>query len=470
MKTPAATLLLLLVLMAGSPARGQALNPAKADSAPASGHPTAASISADEADRAWAAVIALRPAAGPAATSSAAAAPATSALASSVAPGPSGPLPPVTSGATAAVPGPAATSIPESGAVSAPVAASVAVPASVPFTRSAAAMAEAQARAVARVQSARQTAAAAKAFYTRFPAHAQAPDARKLEALSGLAGITAADQPHEAAALKAAGEFRANRAHPIVDRYEVAHAVERQVIGRKLGGKSWLSSPFESEAMADRLRGEFGHLPQVDANYLAVAQYTPCDHSREVAQRILGMPVSPSIKAAAQRLVDRGNLIGRPLDFPLTPAAGPPTRLAALAGSTPGVRTLVVFWDAVRSPAGPPGLHPFVQKAPPNTQWVYVALGAWRPPTKASPGNANASAAAANAAARAGPPAIRASAAPPGTYCVEPLGLRSTVAAQLKLSSLPFVCVVDDRKRLNAFGRIDEIPALLAGINRLLEQ
>ena len=175
-----------------------------------------------------------------------------------------------------------------------------------------------------------------------------------------------------------------------------------------------------------------------------------------------------------QRLVDRGNLIGRPLDFPLTPAAGPPTRLAALAGSTPGVRTLVVFWDAVRSPAGPPGLHPFVQKAPPNTQWVYVALGAWRPPTKASPvaspGNANASAAAANAAALAGPPAIRASAAPPGTYCVEPLGLRSTVAAQLKLSSLPFVCVLDDRKRLNAFGRIDEIPALLAGINRLLEQ
>lgn len=189
------------------------------------------------------------------------------------------------------------------------------------------------------------------------------------------------------------------------------------------------------------------------------------------------MPVSPAIKAAAQRVVDRANLMGRPLDFPLTTAAGPTTRLATLAGSSGGKRTVVVFWDGVRSPGGPPGLHPYVQKAPPNTQWVYVSLGAWTPPPKSSavaiPGNANSNsnAAASNAvAAKAGPPAIRASAAPPGTYCVEPLGLRSAVAQQLKISSLPFVCVLDDQKHLNAFGRVDEIPALLAGLNRLLEQ
>ena len=120
-------------------------------------------------------------------------------------------------------------------------------------------------------------------------------------------------------------------------------------------------------------------------------------------------------------------------------------------------------------PAGPPGLHPYVQQAPANTTWVYVSLGSWTSPSGAAKGNSNANASAA-ANGKSALPTIKASAAPPGTFCVEPLGWRSPVAQQLKISSLPFVCVLDDKKNLNAFGRVDEIPALLAGINRLIEQ
>jgi len=333
--------------------------------------------------------------------------------------------------------------------------------------------AQSQARVQLRAQSSRQTAGAAKDFHTRFPTHAQAPAARKLEALSGIAGITADDKPNETAALKVAGDFRTNRTNPISDRYEVAHSVERHVVGRKLGGKSWLSAPAESEPMADRLREEFGNLPEVYGNYLAVARNTNCDHSKEIAQRILRMPAPASVKADAQRVLDRARLMRKPLDFPLTPTTGAPTRLATLAGGTAGVHTVVVFWDGTRSPSGPPGLHDFKRTPPPNTKWIYVSLGAWTPvsATQGAPAVVAAPGDAANGKAKGGPPIsiAKASAAPPGTYCVEPLGLRSPVALQMNISSLPFVCVLDDKKNLNAFGRVDEIPALLAGINRLIE-
>lgn len=430
-----------LVLVTAAPAGAQPVGPGNSGNASGAAN-AAATARNEEGDRAWAAVTALRQAGGTVAA--AASSPIT------VAPTPATPA-----GATATV---------------APVTPAAPTPAHVPFTPSPAALAQTKARAEARTQASRQSAVAAKDFYARFPAHAQAPAARKLEALSGLAGIIVTDPAHETAALKIAGDFRANKAHPISDRYEVAHAVERHVVGRKLGGKHWLSAPFESEKLADRLHGEFGHLPEVYGNYLAIAEHTQCDHSRDLARRILQMPAPAPVKAAAQRVFDRANLMRKPLDFPLKTTAGAATRLATLAGSGAGKRTVVVFWDGTRNPAGPPGLHPYVQKAPANTTWVYVSLGTWSPPSAAAKGNANANANA-NAAAngKSAAPTIRASAAPPGTYCVEPLGWRSPVAQQLKISSLPFVCVLDDKKALNAFGRIDEIPALLAGINRLFE-
>ena len=333
------------------------------------------------------------------------------------------------------------------------------------------ASAQVQAQKTAQAQSARQVAAAAKDFYTRFPSHAEAAKARKQEALSALAGITDDDLSYETTALKTAGDFRVNKANPIADRFDVAHAVERHTVGRKLGGKSWLSAPFESEAMADRLSGEFGHFPGVYANYLHVAEHTTCDHSRDVARRILQMPAPAYVKAGAQRALDRALLMQKPLDFQLTTVDGAPTRLSILAGSGTGQRTVVVFWEGSRTPAGPPGLHPYAKSNPANTRWVYVSLGGWTKPvatTPSAPGKGNA-----NGLGNGNSPSatltVRTSTAPPGTYCVDHLGWKSPLVAQLKISQLPFVCVLDDKKNLNAFGRVDEIPALLAGINRLVE-
>ena len=91
-------------------------------------------------------------------------------------------------------------------------------------------------------------------------------------------------------------------------------------------------------------------------------------------------------------------------------------------------------------------MYDFKQNAVPGTKWVYVSLGALGTPSKGA----------------------KPAATPPGTTCVEPLGLKSPVATQLKIDRLPVVYVFDEKRKLSAYGRIDELPWLLSGVNRLI--
>lgn len=292
-----------------------------------------------------------------------------------------------------------------------------------------------------RAQKFRATARAAKEFHTQHAAHPQAAEARRLEALAGIEGITPQDKPYERAALATAAAFRVNPAHPVADRIQVAHAMESVTLARKTLGRPWFANPVLAETMLDRLHAEFGEQPAIWGHYLALAENTYCDAGNDVAHRIVQSPYAPEpTKAAARRILERHALVRRPLDFPLTPAQGRGTTLGHLAGKT----TVVCVWDGAGHPEGPPGLSEFKKNPRPNTTWIYVSLG--------QPG--------------ALPKGRKATAAPPGTTCVEPLGWRSSVAAKLKVAQLPYAYVLDDRQRLSGYGRIDEIPALLAGIGR----
>jgi hypothetical protein len=257
---------------------------------------------------------------------------------------------------------------------------------------------------------------------------------------------------YEAGALKVARDYRSNKVNSIENRFEVAHAMERFQIVRRTGETNWLKSHYEGEKMADNLRVEFGHLPQVYGNYLSVAQNANCDQGRDMARRILQMPAPAETKAAAQRIFDRSSLIGKQLELGLTTVDGKATKLSTLAN---GKRTVVVLWAGDRSPSGPPGLSKLTKAAAADTNWVYISLGAWTPPDPAAKGQKL---------------AVRAYSAPPGTYCVEKAGLKSLVFESLKITQLPYAFVVDEKKYLSSYGRVDEIPALLAGINRLIEK
>ena len=120
-------------------------------------------------------------------------------------------------------------------------------------------------------------------------------------------------------------------------------------------------------------------------------------------------------------------------DFPVT--------LAAVAGRT----TVVCLWDATRHPSGPPGLHDYRRKPRPDTRWILVALGPLPPAAKGR----------------------RDFAAPAGALlCTEPLGWNSPLVSRLELAQLPYVFVLDDRRRVSGYGRLDDLPHLFAGIGR----
>lgn len=229
----------------------------------------------------------------------------------------------------------------------------------------------------ARARQQRETAEAAREFVRRHAQHARAPEARKLAVLADLEGITPWDAAHERAALTAAAAFRADRDRPVPDRFAVAHAVESREITRRTLGRPWYGQPVLAEAMLDRLGGEFGERPELWSGYLTLALHASCDAGREVAYRVVQAAGAPEpTKVAARRLLSRYALVRQPLDFPLAPAQGRPTTLAALAGRT----TIVCLWDGTRQPAGPPGLAEFKRNPRPRHQLgVRFARHAGRP-------------------------------------------------------------------------------------------
>jgi hypothetical protein len=286
----------------------------------------------------------------------------------------------------------------------------------------------------------RALAIAAKEFFIQYPGHPKAKYAQKLEALASLEGIISDDAANRTTALKIAGDYRNDKRNAASDRFEVASAMERGELSRKLGGVSWYGNAIEAEILGDRLRNEFGELPEVYGFYLNVAENGSCFNSGDVATKILQLSPPAGIRSSAQRVLDRWKLIGRPLDLALKKADGTETSLGALAGK----RTIVVVYSSERDQAGPPGLGGFRRTPPAGVNWVYIALGA------------------------APNPAAQSGSVVPGTLCVETLGLKSTTAQQLKVSRLPAVYVLNEKKALFGFGRIDELPWLLARSNPAL--
>jgi hypothetical protein len=49
---------------------------------------------------------------------------------------------------------------------------------------------------------------------------------------------------------------------------------------------------------------------------------------------------------------------------------------------------------------------------------------------------------------------------------LESAGWRSPVVTALHLNQLPYAFVLDERQRVSGYGRLSEIPSLLAGIGR----
>lgn len=287
---------------------------------------------------------------------------------------------------------------------------------------------------------ARQVADAAKDFYTRYPTHANAAQARKIEATAALSGLKSATAAQEQAALRVAGDFRKNQANPVADRFDVALAMDRFQTTKTLGGGALRKNPTAYEKLADNLRVEFGDRPEVFQLYAGVAHQIETEAGHKLAKRIIQMPAPTQVKSQAQDLIERHALLGRPLDLQLTTVEKRKIDLK----KTTGGPTVVYVWSGGAPASFFSGLGGLKKKIPAGTQWIYLFL---------APKLADLTAA-------------RTRAPFAGSICHEPPQTMQRVHERLNLRTSPFVLVLNRQGVLSGYGPVDELPTLLAAANR----
>jgi hypothetical protein len=288
-----------------------------------------------------------------------------------------------------------------------------------------------------RVALLQQAAEQAERFHTQHSAHPHAPRARTLELVARLAAAQLAATPDAVtAALARAATFRADREQLREHRFEVALLAER--LAAHPTGQPPL--PRDDERLTDTLWREFGPIPEVLGLFAGVAARAGMETANRLATRLLELRPPPHLRAAAEAITARYGLIGHPLALRLTrldtttfelPAAGPAASPTVLYVWTPGHAPGAHGFEALRA---------LRSRLPADLRWIYLGLGA-------TP--ADARSAEAHAPFR-------------GLHCQDDGGPRSALAQRLRVTSSPTVFVLNREGVLTGFGRVDELPTLLA--------
>lgn len=285
----------------------------------------------------------------------------------------------------------------------------------------------------------KQTAQNAKDFQANFPTDSRVAQAKKIEAVSLVKAVRPADSDNGQAAFQTATIFRKDLKNSASDRFEVAALIERQQYSVQGNGKVLAKDVVQHEKTADKLRTEFGDIPEVYAFYLGVVNTADTENANRVALRVQQLPAPAYAKAEAQVTVDRHALIGKRLDQKFTDASG-----QTIALSEAGKVTIIYVWPPASSEVAFKALEKYKTMVPSDARWVYVAL--------------NSPASVAEVAKRLAPF--------PGTYCAElPQGTGPFTSA-LKIRHMPFVYVFGKDGTMAGYGRLEDLPALLTTAKR----
>jgi len=304
--------------------------------------------------------------------------------------------------------------------------------------RTAAARTAARQLRAARLQ---QAARQAQEFHTRHASNPKAPAARKIEVTALIESARLdADPASVTKALERAATFRADRSLLREQRFEVALAAEHLRQQHARGAQP----PATAEQLADALRREFGPIPEIHGLYAGLAAAAPMTTANRLATQLLEMRPVPAVRAAAEAITTRYGLVGRPFALRLTRLDGTSYELPAKSNASGP--TVLYVWSPGHAPhAGAfAALTRHRGRLPANVQWIYVGLGV--------------TAADARAAAARAPFA--------GAHCRDDAGPRSAIAQKLRLTTSPTVFVLNRQGVLTGFGRVEELPALLAAAGR----
>ena len=285
-----------------------------------------------------------------------------------------------------------------------------------------------------------QAAQSAKDFHTKYPDNARAAEARKLEVVLALQGAQLGGEEPAPTVTQLCQAYRADQRNPVKDRFDVAVIMGTMASSQAAKGKRLVDDGAAREKLADALRDEFGDIPEVHYFYLGVARTADPATAARVARKLAKMKPAPdSVRSAAQKIVDRNDLIGQKLDLPLTTAEGQTFNLKSLTGQP----TVVFVYDAQSGTGDMAALARFRSLVPTaDTRWVYIALGGI--PPRATPGWK----------------------ADTEMRFYGPSGFNNPTAERLKLQQTPYVYVLDAQARLTGFGRVEDLPALFAAANR----
>jgi thiol-disulfide isomerase/thioredoxin len=179
----------------------------------------------------------------------------------------------------------------------------------------------------------------AKDFYTRFPDHPKAVEARKkeYEMISTASRLGNADVETRLAALEV--EHAKDPSLTDDERFELrARAVQRAAMKKQPEGMTAVLNEFEKGAR--ELQKEFPKRPEVYGMLLEVASNAEGDKARKLAQEVVDGPAPDEVKESAKGLLKKLDALGKPLAVKFTAVDGREVDLAKLNGKV----VLVDFW------------------------------------------------------------------------------------------------------------------------------
>lgn len=252
-----------------------------------------------------------------------------------------------------------------------------------------------------------------KAFYSQYPNHTQARNARCLEALALVKAWLQGDtsQATRRAALVASVRTDKSVSAPLraqLFAFSDSVGIEKQ---------SWTSRDDKMAAYAQATRALIAEFPEMPNGYeslMYIARDSSDTAGPALAKEVLSMSAAPAwVRSAAQVIADRFALIGQSLPGIATPMLGAGSPFASASG-----HSIVVYSWATSNPASVLRAKATAAKAPAGAVVVGVCLD-----------SGDASSAKAQAAAQA----------LPGTQLYDSLGVKGALAQALKFTSPGFI-------------------------------
>lgn len=278
----------------------------------------------------------------------------------------------------------------------------------------------------------------AKDFYTKFPTHPKARQAQKIEAISSIIATEEGAIEQEPRAYRLGMAFRNDATNDEKDRFQVA-ATMAEVSIRQTKSATTSDILANCEKKADSIVAEFPKNGDAYRMYLGVMRFSPPEKAKVLAQKILLAPAPTDVKEETQAFLDRMDMVGKNVLLEFTSVDGKAFNLADQVG-----KIVVAYVWTAQSPYTA-SLFQTVSDAVLPSGAVVLGI------------NIDQDIAAAAAAVKKDHA--------PGLQYSDNRGLKSPVAAQLKVSEVPFCYVFAKDGHLVGSGSSDTLLNLIAAAN-----